>query len=123
MRPSVPGVYAYELLLWARKELENLEVVTADDGGGGGGNTVHGDKALVDGKGEVATPVKRADVSGGQECGVVRVEDRRNSPSHKSQSCIAILAQQRQPTDTSYSPTDEHPTNHALSLERKPVSP
>ncbi|EAY87075.1 hypothetical protein OsI_08472 [Oryza sativa Indica Group] len=75
MRPSVPGVYAYELLLWARKELENLEVVTADDGGGGGGNNVHGDKSPVDGKGEAATPAKRADVSGGQECGVVRVED------------------------------------------------
>ncbi|BAS94560.1 Os05g0479250 [Oryza sativa Japonica Group] len=75
MRPSVPGVYAYELLLWARKELENLEVFTADDGGGGGGNTVHGDKAPVDGKGEAATLAKRADVSGGQECGVVRVED------------------------------------------------
>uniref|UniRef100_A0A0D9YH21 Uncharacterized protein n=1 Tax=Oryza glumipatula TaxID=40148 RepID=A0A0D9YH21_9ORYZ len=58
-------------------ELENLEVVTADDGGGGDGNTVtvHGDKAPVDGKGEAATPAKRADVSGGQECGVVRVED------------------------------------------------
>nr|XP_025880856.1 uncharacterized protein LOC112938755 [Oryza sativa Japonica Group] len=67
----------YELLLWARKELENLEVVTADDGGSGDGNTVtvHGDKAPVDGKGEAATPAKRADVSGGQECGVVRVED------------------------------------------------
>uniref|UniRef100_A0A0D3F8W5 Uncharacterized protein n=1 Tax=Oryza barthii TaxID=65489 RepID=A0A0D3F8W5_9ORYZ len=77
MRPSVPGVYAYELLLWARKELENLEVVTADDGGGGGGggNNVHGDKAPVDGKGEAATLAKRADVSGGQEYGVVRVED------------------------------------------------
>ncbi|BAT00512.1 Os07g0202600 [Oryza sativa Japonica Group] len=77
MRPSVPGVYAYELLLWARKELENLEVVTVGDSGGGGGNTitVHGDKAPVDGKGEAATPAKRADVSGGQECGVVRVED------------------------------------------------
>uniref|UniRef100_I1R393 Uncharacterized protein n=1 Tax=Oryza glaberrima TaxID=4538 RepID=I1R393_ORYGL len=77
MRPSIPDVYAYELLLWARKELENLEVVTADDGGGGGGNTVtvHGDKAPVDGKGEAASPAKRADVSGGQECGVVRVED------------------------------------------------
>uniref|UniRef100_A0A0E0QKP7 Uncharacterized protein n=1 Tax=Oryza rufipogon TaxID=4529 RepID=A0A0E0QKP7_ORYRU len=48
---------------------------------------------------------------------------KRRPPSHKSQSCIAILAQQRQPTDASDSPTDEHPTNHALSLERKPVSP
>uniref|UniRef100_A0A0E0AL29 Uncharacterized protein n=1 Tax=Oryza glumipatula TaxID=40148 RepID=A0A0E0AL29_9ORYZ len=75
MRPSVPDVCTYELLLWARKELENLEVVTADDSGGGGGNTVHGDKAPVDGKGEAATPAKRADVSGGQECGVVRLED------------------------------------------------
>ncbi|EEE59437.1 hypothetical protein OsJ_11610 [Oryza sativa Japonica Group] len=60
-----------------KQELKNLEVVTADDGGGGGGNTVtvHGDKAPVDGKGEAASPAKRADVSGGQECGVVCVED------------------------------------------------
>uniref|UniRef100_A0A0E0DFV3 Uncharacterized protein n=1 Tax=Oryza meridionalis TaxID=40149 RepID=A0A0E0DFV3_9ORYZ len=59
----------------ARKELESLEVVTAD--GGGGGNTVHGDKAPADGEGEAATPAKRGDESGGQECGkedVQRVE-------------------------------------------------
>uniref|UniRef100_A0A0E0H2W3 Uncharacterized protein n=1 Tax=Oryza nivara TaxID=4536 RepID=A0A0E0H2W3_ORYNI len=57
----------------ARKELESLEVVTADDGGGGG-NTVHGDKAPVDGEGEAATPAKRGDASGGQECGVEDVQ-------------------------------------------------
>nr|BAD08713.1 hypothetical protein [Oryza sativa Japonica Group] len=202
----------------------------------GGGNTVHGDKAPVDGKGEATTPAKRADISGGQECGVVHVEDvqrvetpvaeitnamkdteivknkdrreeaargkkRRPSPwptrgagrkhcwfssiQHGNRgtslpagaagrrarpgprleqdllavadgeicggnggngqisrlnpfqaekqpiSQITILhrhpssteKKQRQPTDASDSPTDEHPTNHALSLERKPVSP
>jgi hypothetical protein len=35
---------------------------------------VHGDKAPVDGEGEAATPAKRGDASGGQECGVEDVQ-------------------------------------------------
>uniref|UniRef100_A0A0E0KSI3 Uncharacterized protein n=1 Tax=Oryza punctata TaxID=4537 RepID=A0A0E0KSI3_ORYPU len=50
-----------------RKNLESLEVVTANDGGGG--NTVHGGKAPVDG-----TPAERGDVSAGEECGVEDVQ-------------------------------------------------